>query len=391
VTQQLGSRPGIVRNEENLMNDSASASAVRNAAAGGGLSGLPSFLVAALVIAGAVYSFSPRKPPVFMETQVYADRLLVNSVARNNGRLVAVGEQGQILLADDAQGPWRSAAVEPQRGSTFTSVRFADKRVAVAVGHDGWIVRSSDGGETWSEVAFNESGSDPLLGIAGPYNGRLFAYGAFGMYLVSDDLGQTWNERSISAASAGQEADVFAESDDPYADPFAAFQAQEFSGERHVNGITRAADGALIAVGERGLLQRSTDNGESWTELPEIYSGSLFGVVLLPSKTLVTYGMRGNAFRSEDHGQTWTRSELPTSVSMFAGSVDAQGQVLLAGAGSLVLRSIDDGRSFKQQTVSARDSIAELLPLPGDAWLTAGEGGLRITRPSATTANGERS
>jgi photosystem II stability/assembly factor-like uncharacterized protein len=380
-----------VRNEENLMNDSASASAVRNAAAGGGLSGLPSLVVAALVIAGAVYSFSPRKPPAFADTQVYPDRLLVNSVARNNGRLVAVGEQGQILVADDAQGPWRSAAVEPQRGSTLTDVRFADERVAVAVGHDGWIVRSSDGGETWREVAFNASGSDPLLGVAGPYDGRLFAYGAFGMYRVSDDLGQTWSERSISAADTGQHADAVAQTDDPFADPFAAFEAQEFSGERHVNAIARAADGALIAVGERGLLQRSTDNGESWTALPEIYAGSLFGIVLLPSKTLIAFGMRGNAFRSEDHGQTWTRSELPTSVSMFAGSVGEQGQVLLAGAGNLVLRSTDDGRSFEQQTVSARDSIADLLPLPGGAWLTAGEGGLRVARPSVTNANGERS
>jgi photosystem II stability/assembly factor-like uncharacterized protein len=147
------------------MNDSASASAARNAAAGGGLSGLPALIVAALVIAGAVYSFSPRKPPAFAETRVQPDRLLVNSVARSNGRLVAVGEQGQILLADDAQGPWRSAELTPQRGSTLTDVRFADARVAVAVGHDGWIVRSDDGGETWTEIAFNEAGSDPLLGL----------------------------------------------------------------------------------------------------------------------------------------------------------------------------------------------------------------------------------
>ncbi len=372
------------------MNDSASASAVRNAAAGSVLNGWPSLLVAALVIAGAVYSFSPRKPPAFSETQVQPERLLVNSVARNKARLLAVGEQGQILVADDAKGPWHSAVIEPQRGSTFTAVLFVDDSVAVAVGHDGWIVRSSDAGETWREIAFNEAGSDPLLGIAGPYDGRLFAYGAFGLFMVSDDLGQTWQPRSMAAAGGAQDAGA-TEADDPYADPFAAFEAQAFGGERHVNAVTRAADGALIAVGERGLLQRSIDNGESWTALPEIYAGSLFGVVLLPSKTLVAFGMRGNVFRSEDHGQSWTQSTLPTSVSLFAGSIDADGHVLLAGAGNVVLRSNDDARSFELLTVSSGDALADLLPLPGGSWLTAGEGGLRVAQPAAPAATGEGS
>lgn len=370
------------------MNDSAPASAGRKTAAGGGWGALPALLVAALVIAGAVYSFSPRPPPSFAETRVYPERLLVNGVARSNGRLVAVGEQGQILVADDVQGPWRSAQVVPQRGSTFTGVRFIEPHVAVAVGHDGWIVRSSDGGESWHEVAFAEGGGEPLLGIAGPYDGRLFAHGAFGLCLVSDDGGQTWSARSMAAAGGapGFDAQI-----DPYADPFAAFEAQEFSGERHVNGIGRAADGGLIAVGERGLLQRSTDNGESWTALPEIYAGSLFGVTLLPSNTLVAFGMRGHAFRSEDHGRSWTPSRLPVSVSMFAGGTDAQGNLLLAGASNVVLRSTDDGRSFEQQTISARDSIAALLPLPDGAWLLAGEGGLQIGRPTAASANGDGS
>lgn len=376
------------------MNDTASAAALHRSAQKTGLaSSWPSIVVALLVVGGAVYSFSPRPKPQFPVTQVYADRLLVTSIARQGERLIAVGEQGQILIADAAQGPWRSAQLDKQRGSTFTRARFVGDGVALAVGHDGWIVRSADGGETWNEVFFGGDGSDPLLGLAGPYEGRLFAFGAFGLFAVSDDAGQTWQKRelAIEEDAAAETAPAFDPFADPNADPFANFDTGALGGTGHLNDMTQAADGSLILVGERGLLLRSTDKGENWKSLPEIYAGSLFGVMTLPSKTLVAFGMRGHAFRSEDNGQTWQEAKVPTATSLFGGTVGAQGQVLLGGAGNTVLSSTDDGKTYTLLTRSAGNTIAALQVLPDDGWLSGGDNGLVVSNASGASAAGDAS
>lgn len=374
------------------MNDTASAALLRRRARSKIRNGWPSLIVAALVIGAAVYSFSPRPPPVFAPTQVYPDRVLVNGLARQGERLIAVGEQGQILIADAVDGPWRSARIESQRGLTLAQVSFVDEQTALAVGHDGWILRSADRGDSWQEVAFGGAGTDPLLGIDGPYDGRLFAYGAFGLYTISDDLGQTWQPRELVvdepvAADPAQAAPAA----DPYADPFASFDAGSIGGSGHLNDMTQAADDSLVLVGERGTLLRSSDNGETWKRLPEIYSGSFFGVLSLPSKALLAFGMRGHVYRSEDFGTSWQESRVPTTTSLFSGVVAAPQRVVLAGAGNAVLVSDDDGRSFALATESARYSIADLLPLERGVWLTASDGGIEIKKSGRASAAGDAS
>src|SRR3546814_12143711 len=106
--------------------------------------------------------------------------------------------------------------------------------------------------------------------------------------------------------------------------------------------MVRAADGALIVVGERGLMARSADNGDSWQLLPQVYDGSFFGVLALKSKALLAFGMRGHVFRSGDDGKSWQESKVPTGSSLFGGKVDASGNVVLVGAGSTLLVSSDD-------------------------------------------------
>ncbi|MES0875247.1 WD40/YVTN/BNR-like repeat-containing protein [Sinimarinibacterium thermocellulolyticum] len=369
------------------MNDSACATAQQQQVARVRL-GWPALLVAALVVGGAVYSFSPRQPPVFPATQVHPDRLLVNDVDRSGERFVAVGEQGQILVADAAQGPWRTVPPATQRGSTLTRVRFIDQRLLIAVGHDGWILRSEDRGESWTEVAFAE-GSDPLLGVSPLVGDRIFAFGAFGAMLVSEDRGLSWRPHELVVVSdtASDVPAAPAENVDPYADPFAAFEAAEFGGQKHLNGMTQAADGSLILVGERGLMLRSTDGGQTWTELPSVYDGSLFGVLSLPSQTLIVYGMRGHVYRSEDLGQTWTESQLPGGESLFGGGVDEKGRALLVGASGSLLRSDDDGRSFAQVAARTRSSLVAIEPLASGGWLTAGEAGLVIKQPQTATGD----
>ncbi|MDB5967749.1 MAG: hypothetical protein JWQ90_199 [Hydrocarboniphaga sp.] len=326
------------------------ASVAANAGSPGLLSGWPALLLALIVAAAAVYSFSHRPLPPFPQTMTKADGLLVTGLAQSGERRIAVGELGRILIADAASGPWREVSVRPQRGSTFTRVIFTGADTAIAVGHDGWIVRSTDRGETWNEVVFDPERGEALLGVAGPFDGKLYAYGAFGQYLVSGDSGQTWLHEQHAAI-----------------------------GDRHLAAMTQARDGALLIVGETGLMARSTDQGATWAKLPEVYKGSFYGVQRLPDDALLAFGMRGNAFLSVDDGKHWTRSEVPGGLSLYDSMIDNDGAVILVGENSSVFRSTDNGRHFSMMMEGDRKRYASVLPLSGGkGWLVAGEAGIGL-------------
>lgn len=322
----------------------------------GFLAAAPAYLLTAAVVVCAVFAFAPRSHPPAPVTTIHPNGLLVTGLAQRGSHWLAAGEQGRILIADNAEGPWREAKVAPQRASNFTSVLFIDDQVALAAGHDSWIVRSEDGGQTWTEVSFDPERSEPLLGISGPFNGMLYAYGGFGQFQTSSDGGKTWQRVTHEAL-----------------------------GDKHLNAMTQLGDGTLVIVGERGLMATSCDAGLSWAALPEIYPGSFFGALALKDNGLLVYGMRGNAFVTQDR-QTWIQSALPEPVSMFGGTVDDDGQLVLVGENGSVLRSSDGGQHFRLAVGGARQRLATVLPVEGDGWLVAGESGIAVKRPAVSGA-----
>ena len=362
----------------------ASAAASRQQGSAKG-SSAPAWLMTVIVLASAVYAFSPRSAPPFAATQVQPDGLLVTGLARQGTRIVAVGEQGQILVANSPKGPWHSATVTPQRGSTFTQLAFIGPKLALAVGHDGWMVRSEDNGETWKEVAFNTELSDPLMGVAGPFDGTLYAFGAFGLLMTSTDAGKTWNKQPLTEAIDPTAAPVVVAEVDPNADPFANFQAGGGMADRHLNAMVRTPDGALLIAGERGLLARSDDKGATWTKLPDIYSGSFYGITLTTSGGLLVYGMRGNAFYSDDSGKTWVKSEIPAAVSLFGAARTLRQEMVLVGENNTILLSKDGGKTFKLSSQEGHERLVAVVPTDSGELLTAGEAGIRLREPGVKT------
>ncbi|MGH8505458.1 MAG: WD40/YVTN/BNR-like repeat-containing protein [Stenotrophobium sp.] len=342
--------------------------------------GWPAVVVTLIVVLAALWAFAPRALPPFPKTHLPLDRMLLTGLAQNGKHLIAVGEQGHIIVADDPNGPWREAKVEPDRQSTFTQVAFIGGNVALAVGQNAWIVRSEDDGQTWKEVHFD--GTDQaasLLGLAGPFNGKVFAFGAFGLFMTSTDQGKTWTQAPLNiAVSAAAVAKAKAAEDaDPFGDSGGGGGASDLAGH-HIYAMVQAGDGSLIIAGERGLLLRSADNGQNWKQLPQIYKGSFFGALALPNKRLMVFGMRGHAFYSDNNGDSWQASVLPNDDSVFGGAVTGKGEVVLVNASNAVLVSTDNGAHFKRDSQGKRRSLAAVLPLGDGEILTAGDGGIRL-------------
>jgi len=345
-----------------------------------------------------------------VQSGVATRTLLLDVTARGDHSLAAAGTYGVIIVSGDDGESWTQASVPAS--VSLTGIHFPTPEKGWAVGHDGLILHSDDGGQTWQkqlnghqlneqimavaehiveqvrdELEVLQSQEDPdeyeledaefmleeaefmLEGAvddttAGPVRPLLdvwfrneregFVTGSYGMLLHTDDGGQNWTLVSDRM-------------DNPEA--------------FHLNQITPAPDGNLYIAGESGFVYRSSDGGESWDSLEPGYEGSFYGIVVVPDGSgdyeLLAYGLRGNLFRSTDRGETWEPMDSGTTVTLMSGMLLADGTVLLAGQGGVILSRASGQKSFSQVKNPDRRVISGLVQGGDGNVVLVGMGGIR--------------
>ena len=278
---------------------------------------LPRLALAALAAVACVGAAEPVPadvPQAFAARN--ATRAPLTAVTQAGARIVAVGDDGVVVLSDDHGETWRQARAVATR-SLLTAVTFVDAQRGFAVGHGGVILRTGDGGETWVRAAALE-GDAALLSVWFENARHGIAVGAFGLAVETQDGGDHWTELRIG------------EGDDR---------------DRHLNGIFPLADRSLLITAEAGTLFRSVDRGRTWTKEAVPYNGSLWGGLALRGGGALVFGMRGHVLRRAGDG-VWTDVPTGTDRSITGGIERADGTVVLVGLSGVVLRSADGGRSY---------------------------------------------
>ncbi len=276
-----------------------------------------------------------------------ASRALALDAAAVEGKLVAVGERGHILISTDNGSTWHQVQV-PTR-AMLTGVDFFDENLGWAVGHDSAILRTTDGGTTWELVNWAPEEEAPFFDVwfSDAENGA--AIGAYGAYYATADGGTTWDFVSVEDT------------------------------DWHLHNIARADDGRLYIAGEAGYIYRSDDSGETWRELPSDYGGSYFGVLPLEGDSVLIFGLRGHLFRSDDAGESWDEIETGT-VSMLTDSLRLEdGTIIITGLGGAVLVSTDGGNTFGLHQQANRLGISSIVDAGGGSLLMTGEFGVKMT------------
>ena len=248
-------------------------------------------------------------------------------------RLVALGEQGVIVVSDDGR-QWRQ--VPAPVGVTLTRLRFLDQKLGWAVGYDASILHSKDGGLSWT-LQYRDPAARPLFDVLFLDARNGIAVGGFGLYLTTQDGGQHWQPQASPLAELGQ----------------------------HFNRLLRLNDGTLFIAGERGLLGRSKDKGASWQMLLSPYAGTFFGAMMLDGERVLAFGMRGNAYVADNLAACptqdpakydpyaaetvsdpakitalgWRKLESPTRESLLGGALLPGGEALLVGINGTVVRT----------------------------------------------------
>lgn len=299
--------------------------------------------------ADAVYSIQSNK----------AAHGLMLDVAQAGSRLVAVGDRGHILYSDDQGATWNQAKVPTRQ--LLTAVFFVDASHGWAVGHDAQILVTSDAGATWTKQFEDLKRESPLLDVWFQNLNNGFAVGAYGALLETTDGGKHWEDVSDRI-----------DNEDQY----------------HFNSIAAVKDAGLFIVGEQGAMFRSADWGQTWERLEGPYEGSLFGVIgTAQPSTLLAYGLRGNLYRSGDFGSSWEKVELKgvrgdLEFGLSGATLLKDGSLVLVGNGGTVLRSADDGRSFRVFNRPDRISLAGVAAKDGDELILVGQGGVRVAAAS---------
>ncbi len=330
-----------------------------------------------------------------------APRVLMLDVALTGDRLIAVGEQGHIILSDDNGVSWTHAEVPVSL--MLTGVVFPKAERGWAVGHEAMVLTSEDGGGTWTvalasetiaalqvdaaneaiaeaeaaleaapeeareeaqwaledaeialedaELAIEEGIAYPALDVWFESVDRGYVLGAYGLLLATADGGATWKLHSKRL-----------DNPDGY----------------HLYGIARSASGALVIAGEAGGLHRSRDDGKTWERLEAPYAGSFFGILSTDDGSLLIFGLRGNIFRSEDDGETWTPVDAPGDSTLFGGRVLGDGRIVLVGAAGTVLQSRDGGMTFETLAVPGRSARNAVAQNAAGNLVLAGFGGVRV-------------
>ena len=110
---------------------------------------------------------------------------------------------------------------------------------------------------------------------------------------------------------------------------------------------------SVIAVGERGLIVRSSDSGQNWQGVATPSHATLTGVSFADANRGWAVGHDGTILTTDDSGGTWTiqSGKIAPDVSFLdVLAVDLR-HVIAAGAFGTFYESFDAGRHWNQRTI----------------------------------------
>ncbi|MDB4384680.1 YCF48-related protein [Opitutaceae bacterium] len=149
------------------------------------------------------------------------------------------------------------------------------------------------------------------------------------------------------------------------------------------------AGDAIVAVGERGLVQRSTDGGDTWTTVNSGVSRTLCAITFLDQRNGWAAGHGAIILRTEDGGKSWQHQ--------FTGDDDESpildimaisgGHVIAVGAFGAYYESRNSGADWEQHFILEEDMHLNRISRSRDGtlWLAGEFGALLRSRDSAKT------
>ncbi|MGE5436126.1 MAG: WD40/YVTN/BNR-like repeat-containing protein, partial [Syntrophothermus sp.] len=249
----------------------------------------------------------------------------------------------------------------------FNQIQFVDSNIGVVAASQG-LWKTTDGGLTWAKIAYSASSVSMIDSVN--YSAVQYDFALNSSVII----------KTIDGG--------------------ASFTSKQFNNIK-LNKVVYTDAYNAIVVGDSGIVLRTTDGGESWSNQPSGITYNLSNVSFsdnlngIASSSTNIYGSPGNyIIRTTNGGISWFPIyNSITSVNLNDVSFADQNIGVTVGDSGVILRTIDSGNSWTKQTSIVSDNIIQVDLTKGKGFAytnkglflkTSDKGNTWITQTSGT-------
>jgi ELWxxDGT repeat protein len=237
----------------------------------------------------------------------------LNSVDFAGNRIVAVGENGNIIKSDNNGKDWSMA--NSGTGMSLNKVQFTDDKTGYASyvnNYQSILLKTEDAGDNWFPIDV----TDQLVKNSFFVNNNVGYAFTDQASLKSTDGGRSWKKN----ASIG----------------FSFMNSAYFIDEQ--TGFVCGSDRTLF---------RTKNGGGTWARITTVPLGeytNLFKVIFTSNKTGYIISTAGDVVKTTDGGDNWTRVGVVNDyITDFYFTDDKTGYILAGYGGSIIYKTVDGG------------------------------------------------
>ena len=314
----------------------------------------------------------------------------------NNGILATGGRvQGSLFTTSDGGESWQES-LKLEGRKDFSSVSFANENIAWAVGTDHFtggsrwhIYYSSDAGSSWSrvETGFPDFEKTDELQHVQFINSQTGFIKAEDKLIKSTDGGASWVELEIAGNYSAGDFKSFQFIDENTGwlfgnDEIAAttdggsswnIQYEQDSQSSDINAIFFVDAATGYAAMDRGNMMKTTDGGESWTDLSTFNNFDLLDLEFVTADSGFVAGRSGTVLTTTDGGDTFSSVFLEiTNQDIFSIDMLNSKQGWMAGENGFFVSTANgggiatsiEGNGPTAQTVPSEIKLSQNYPNP---------------------------
>jgi len=289
----------------------------------------------------------------------------------------SVGANGVILMTTNGGTNWN--IIPSGTNVSLSDILFFNPNNGMLIGDNGTIKKSTDGGLNWFDINSGVSLRLQRFSFIDSNNGWICGDG--GLILKTTDGGDTWNIQATLPAY--YLLDIW------FNDVNTGWVCTSFNGEiwkttdggnnwsykyetpsnERLHRIQFVNDIEGWAVGEWGLILKSTDGGESWFEQNSGTGEAMFGLFFTDNLHGFAVGKGENILRTTDGGNNWILYRSGPAFELYAVYFLDQNIGWATGSSGTILFTENSGIPVELVSFTAAQSNDQIHL----SWITATE------------------
>lgn len=294
-----------------------------------------------------------------------------------SGRVITSGAEGWLKKSDSFGKSWEQVLASTSNSDYLFSIKYLpESKILLAGGPPGVVFRSEDNGDTWEKVLEAKEASDGHFHtlITDTKREIVVALASPGRVRYSLDTGKTWkisdtdtsshlyngkaNPETGTILAVGQNSVVQRSRDG------ALWQKSELSGGESLQAITfNPHTNTWFIGGEGGALWRSMDDAKTWQRLDSKTLRYIYNLAALKNNVLLATGNKGLILRSDDNGDSW--HNIPSGLEEnLRAPLEANSTIYISGRNGSIISSNNGGKSWQNEASHTAESLRVMSASP---------------------------